>query len=300
MITEEEIQTIFRGLLGRQPDKSELEKYKTNLNMDAIILLRNIESSREYKNKFLAKNIPSQVVFFMHIPKTAGTYLRKAWFENNFKNIFWHNGKKENPSFKDLKRDYVEASSYGMIGGHLKINHYLQMKTLQPRIFLAVMREPISRIISFYNYVKYKNLSHPLHAKVMDYSLYELLKSKEDFYQKIHNEQINYLLPREALLEKFSDRDKMIIGKQENLKDFIDASGKLTKIKKSIKEGEYNAGGSGYGEKVKSEQDFDKALQILEDITQKERELYQSIDDVMIMDQAKYREFVYKFTDKEK
>ncbi|WOE69446.1 sulfotransferase family 2 domain-containing protein [Hydrogenimonas thermophila] len=295
MITQNDVINVYKGLLGREPE-SELA-IKTHLKNHKTIgsLIRSIKNSLEFKHKYLKENIPEKVVIYIHIPKTAGTFLRSAWLFNNIQKYWWSDEKRPFPQLNNFYENYIIASNYQLVGGHLDINTYLKMKIIQPKVFLNVLREPKSRIISFYNHVKNKDKNHPLHNLVKQHTLYELLESKSEFYKVVFNEQIRYLIANKASLEKFSDRDTLIVGRQDKIDQFVEVSNKLIGFSNGIGKGDANAGGKGYEENVKAEPDFNKALKLLAEMTQKEKKLYDSIESILIMDKAKYKDFIQKF-----
>lgn len=300
MINEEDVISIYKALLDRKPESQEtIQAYMTKYkNIESMA--RVIKNSKEFKHKYMLENMPEKVVVYIHIPKTAGTYLRTAWLLNNYNKYFWSDRHLTYPKIKDLQQDYIEASSYEMIGGHQVIDSFLKMKTIQPRVFLNVLREPVSRIISFYNHVKNVDTNHIFNKSAAENTLFELLEQRGAFYRTVMNEQIRYLIASEELLEKFSDRDFLIIGRQDNTEGFIEAVNEILGLSKGIAEGSSNAGGVGYKKEIESQSDFPEALEILKEMTQQESELYNSIENVTVMGKNEYREFVQKFTDKER
>jgi len=295
VISENDVISIYKALLNRKPEskeaiRSHMVKYK-----DIESMVRGIKNSNEFKYKYMLENMPEKVVVYIHIPKTAGTYLRTAWLLNNYNKYFWSDRHLDYPTIKDLQQDYIEASSYEMIGGHQVIDTFLKMKTIQPRIFLNVLREPISRIISFYNHVKNVDTDHVFNKSVAENTLFELLEQKGAFYRTVINEQLRYLIASEELLEKFSDRDFLIIGRQDNTKGFIEAVNEILGLNKGIAEGSSNAGGEGYKKEIELQNDFPEALEILKEMIQEESELYNSIKNVTVMGKKEYRDFVQKY-----
>lgn len=298
MLTEKEVNGIYRGLLGRNPETKEAVQNQIKRHKSIGSMIRVLTNSKEFRYSFFKKNIPEKVLVYIHTPKTAGTYLRRAWLLNNIKNYFWSDEYKvavRVKKIKKLQQDYVEASYYEMIGGHFPINVFLEMKTIQPRIFLNVLRDPVSRILSFYNYVQNKDKQHPFYDQATKHTLCELLEQKGAFYEAVNNQQIRFLIAEKELLNRFSDRDMLIVGKQEKIDEFITKVNDIVGFKVGARDAVFNVGDEGYIEKLKTEPDFDKALGLLEEITVDERELFDSIDDVMVMNKVKYTEFVSRF-----
>ncbi len=299
MINEDDVKNIYKGLLDRNPEREKTIQSCIQSHKDISSLTKSIINSKEFKHKYMRRHMPERVVFFIHTPKTAGTYLRKSWIDNNTSHYFWFNPnpspKKTYPTVDDLQTNYIEASSYELIGGHHTLETFLKMKTVQPRIFLNILRDPISRIISYYNFIKNTDHIHPLKELATTHSLYELLEKKTTLYNIAMNEQIKYLIARKESLERFSDRDLLIVGKQDSLDRFIEVANTLTGFKNSATGEFLNTGEEGYKKIIKAESDFPKALEILEKITLKERELYDSIEGVAVFNKGNYKDFVKKY-----
>ena len=185
MLKPHDVIEVYNVMLGRSPESKEVIDTYLQKHDDISGVIRQVQNSTEYKNTFLEKHIPKSVLVYIHIPKTAGTFLRTAWLKKNVNNYFWSDEKKTYPLVGDLEKSYITASSYEMLGGHLPLSTFLKFPTLQPRIFLNVLREPIARIISFYNHIKNNDPMHPLHKEVNEYTLYELLAAKGRFYNMI-------------------------------------------------------------------------------------------------------------------
>ncbi len=299
MLNSDDVIGVYRELLERNPENEDSIQHYIKMHKSIDSMIRVIKKSAEFKYKYMQKNLPEKVVIFLHIPKTAGTHLREAWLYQNVYSHFWHNEGREYPTIDILQRDYIEASSYQLLGGHQHIETFLKMKIVQPRIFLATLREPIARIISYYNYLKNNeiaiNSDNPLIKLVQSHSLYELLEGKTNFYKSILNEQIRYLIPNTQWLDKFSDRDIMILGRQDNVDEFVRVSNEIIGFKYNAKDICYYAGEKGYEKMIEAEEDFPKALEVMKEITLQESRLYNSIKKIRVMNKNEYIDFVQEF-----
>lgn len=298
MLSEKDIITLYKILLGRKPENEQIIKYHLKNSSSIYQMCRNITSSYEFRKNFFKKYIPEKVIIFIHIPKTAGSYLRSGWLLKNInKNSYWwFDEKRRFPKLENFKKNYTIASSYSLIGGHLDMNTFLQMKIIQPKIILNIQREPVSRIISFYNHIKNRDKLHPFHKQAKNSSLFELLNKRGVFYKHILNQQINFLLANESNINNFSDRDKLIIGKQNNIEPFIETVNKIVGFKKSLGRGRENRGEEHYIESIKSEKNFSYALEILDRMTKYERKFYESLDEVTIMSKKEYLNFIKEYS----
>ena len=238
---------------------------KDNYDLDSI----------EFKEEYFKKNLPKKVLFFIHTPKTAGTLLRKEWLLKNIDNYYWYGSKQVGNGKINPKTNYITASMYHMIGGHVGIEFFLKLETVQPRVFLNVVREPISRILSFYNFVKFKNRLHPLHNIVKDKTLFELLESKNRFKDVISKTQIRYITTKNSKL--FSDRDIFILGRQDKIDEFVTEVNRVMNFKYNLNSSIANSGGD-YITNLTNEANFQNTIKLLKELTKEERELYDSID----------------------
>lgn len=126
----------------------------------------------------------SKKAVFLHIEKSAGTSFRN--FAKSRANqegaIFWWNKETNH-----LKIDSPEVKKSHIIGGHKRIDFYKGMNAL----YLAVVREPIDRVVSLFNYHATK---HVMSADGFNPdSLEDTLKNCEFFRRKIQGAQCKYL-----------------------------------------------------------------------------------------------------------
>jgi len=299
MLVAEDIKNIYKAMLGRQPENDAIIDRYLNNHKTIDTIISQVQKSEEYKKIYCLANIPKTVLVYIHIPKTAGTYLRTAWLKKNVKNYYWSDEKRSSPLVKDFKESYIVASSYEMIGGHLPLSTFLEFQTLQPRYFLNVLREPVSRIISFYNHIKNNDTNHPLHEEANSHTLYELLSEKGVFYKMILNEQVRYLIASGESLKNFSDRDLLIVGRQDNIGDFVETVNKVAGLECGCEESESveaNTGAENYEIEIKKQKDFSKALTILRKITKTEKRLFQQLSTIKVMNKEQYLMFIKSFS----
>lgn len=299
MLKASDIINIYNVMLKREPENNTtIENYLKN-NETIFTVINQIQNSIEYKNVILEKNIPESVIVYIHIPKTAGTFLRTAWLKKNVNTYFWSDEKNSYPLLKDLENSHIVASSYELIGGHLPLSTFLNLPTLQPRIFLNVLREPISRIISFYNHIKNNDINHPLHDEVNKHTLYELLTKQGSFYKMILNEQVRYLIADDVSVKNFSEKDLLIVGRQDKVDDFIETVNKIVGLKynPSIREGvQSNSGADNYELEITNQKDFTQAMEVLDSITKVEKQLFNELSTVKVMNREQYIEFIHRFS----
>ena len=136
------------------------------------------------------------IVFFPHIPKTGGTSLNhmfysafggerclKVWDPKFGADV----SPDEFPNLPDQKFQNKSA-----IIGHIPVLKFLENSFTQRKLnnsqinFVTTVRDPISRIISLYNFVYY-NKNHPNNKKIQEISLVKFSRNQQA------NFQFNYL-----------------------------------------------------------------------------------------------------------
>lgn len=110
-----------------------------------------------------------RTLIFLHIPKTGGTtlqhILQRCYARNEICTFRDENRESQIANFKRLAAE--QRAQYRLIQGHLSFgfHHHLPGDS----IYITLLREPISRALSFYHYAQ----SHPGHY------LHQVLKSDQ-------------------------------------------------------------------------------------------------------------------------
>jgi len=130
------------------------------------------------------------LVFFLHIPKTAGTTLN-AVLESQFKpeQVCPFSYKKLKEQLTKLSPDEIEK--YRLLCAHYDYSIYRFL----PRkpVYLTMLREPIRRTVSAYEHIK-RVPDHTLHAAVTGGSLsIEQFLELPDSAKRIHNRQVRQI-----------------------------------------------------------------------------------------------------------
>lgn len=110
---------------------------------------------------------------FSHVPKAAGTSLESVLAKNFLMSETLHINAPDlnkQPDVLKLKKNHPK-----LICGHHPIHGYLyQALPDQPLFHLTQLRDPVDRVISYYNYI-YTKKDHPLHRHALDKSLTDFI-----------------------------------------------------------------------------------------------------------------------------
>lgn len=133
------------------------------------------------------------MLIYFHIPKTAGSSFR-IWAKSAFQesgDIYWH-GLKESGLIE--KENFEILNSAKLIGGHFAAGNRMISKVeksigVENTWYLSILRDPIDRIASHFNYVS----ERPNHPQYTPLSLDEALRDTSTrFYDSQKNLQCSY------------------------------------------------------------------------------------------------------------
>ncbi|MCX7552934.1 sulfotransferase family 2 domain-containing protein [Marinicella sp. S1101] len=142
---------------------SDTDNLKTNIS-----LLQNaLVSSSSDKTKL--------TTIFSHVPKAAGTSLEAILNKNYLMSDSLHINAPDLNKCPDLLS--IKKKSPKLICGHHPLHGILyQLLDQQPIYHLTMLRDPASRVISYYNYVKGKT-DHPMHRYAVTDSLIDFINN---------------------------------------------------------------------------------------------------------------------------
>jgi hypothetical protein len=236
------------------------------------------------------------LVFFIHVPKTAGTALKLAFRQAVGDRLVWF-GKhlservKQSPirhidNFDDVPPAQLKQN-FRVLGGHMTFGDLPEALVQLDPVFVSLMRDPLSRALSFYNYIQ-TNKHHILNKKFADLTFYEALMMPE-FRSYVNNQQLRFLCGtrNRNRLDVLLKKHKFIIGKFEKLAAFQNAVEQHADVRLSLKKPTANSGADGYKQVVAAQPDYKAALQEVAALTAGEREFYESFDDVLLSRRAR-------------
>ncbi len=150
-------------------------------------------------------------LIFCHIPKTAGTSVREnlaAELERD--GIKCVNAYRAAGVPPDAFPDYQLPGDWKYLSGHVPMRYLTENPQIDVEakdlLFLTVIRDPIDRLISWYNYVAL-NPAHQLHEQVRASDGIEYVRSMEA------NAQTGFLKPHDGTVPKW----RYIIASIDNI-----------------------------------------------------------------------------------
>jgi hypothetical protein len=123
----------------------------------------------------------------VHIPKTAGTTIRETLGSIlGYDKIYWIGHQRsvshwENSVGKDFE-DFL------VVGGHVSAPEFDKIR--RPKVFMAVVREPVRRAISLFDFItRGPDIEHPLRNTLGGLGLVDAMEKSDEFHNEIANFQ---------------------------------------------------------------------------------------------------------------
>lgn len=212
-------------------------------------------------------------ICFVHIPKTAGTAIRAAVVEilGGREKVFWLNLSGTLAEF--TKATPSEVQKYAIVGGHASASDFEGVP--DPKIFSAVVREPVARAVSLFEYiVRGGDTGHRLREELRDLGLRRALEECVSFRDDVTNNQCRMVggertfeAARASLLAR-----KWICGTDEAAQWVLDNIARAIG-KPSIPLGKNNVGAPGYFERLATPE----IVEMIADLNREDAQLYQFV-----------------------
>ncbi len=215
-------------------------------------------------------------IYFIHIPKAAGTSFRQTMEEQlGADQVLWlgMNG----VNIEAFVEPSPENFSKAVVGGHMPFSRASRTYRDGYRFF-ATLREPVSRVISLHNYIA-NEPSHHLHAQINSMSFLEAIERVKPFEQQAKNFQCHYLsasgqrtygaavssiLTHDILVNVMGQND-MLVSKAQDILG-LDAVPEMKRSNQAAKSGERNP-----------EYDDEDVLAAIRDLNQEDIRLYDTL-----------------------
>ncbi len=139
------------------------------------------------KNNLISKtyNKKSNICCFSHVPKTGGTSIEAILAKNFETTELLHVNAPDLNRFPDLLQ--LKKRPPRLICGHHPMHGLLYQLLPNTGLFhFTMLRDPVSRVISYYNYIKGKS-DHPLHDHSQNRNIIDFLHTKVS--PELHNGQ---------------------------------------------------------------------------------------------------------------
>ena len=128
----------------------------------------------------------SRHLVFIHIPKTAGTFIREG-LEQHYEKIGCAYGTKPFANFSTMDGDQLAAfKTHEVLIGHESF-HAFQTHLDRPATYFTVLRNPVDRLISYYNHL----MTHAPNFANHKVTLLKFLENRSNY--EIDNVQLRYL-----------------------------------------------------------------------------------------------------------
>jgi hypothetical protein len=227
---------------------------------------------------------------FLHVPKTAGTAIRDALARQLGPALLWYRqipltpeqapGLRQFHDLEQLSQDPGLLADVRVLGGHFPV--WRLPPSLQARrpLLLAVLREPVARVLSFYAFVQ-RETDHPLHTLVAGRTLAQALQ-QERFAKVLDHAQLRFLATRQggAWTPEQLQPYPHLIGRHEALPAFLAALQRHTGLQLDLGEDLVNAAEPGYQAALRAQPDFDEAMVRIEALTRRERAFYDTVGEL--------------------
>ena len=146
--------------------------------------------------------MPKYPLIFIHLPKTAGTSLRRT-IEKNYRSrelFFVYN---KNPRFNtvDELRSFTpeDFAKYKVIMGHFPFNR--KLFPFEDHRFVTIIREPVQRAISYYRHVMGRD-----EWRGREISLHEYMETSDDIQFQNHQVRLLSGMKRNPITDKHLEK----------------------------------------------------------------------------------------------
>lgn len=233
----------------------------------------------------------SPPVIFLHVPKTAGSAIRDALQRELGPALLWYRQRPTQADpmphlrqFRDLaqlEQDPGLLEGTRVLGGHFPVWRLPQALQDQRPLLLAVLREPVARILSFYAFVQ-RQVEHPVHLAAAGRTLCQALRD-ERFMREVDNMQLRFLAtrPKGSWSPDQLKAYPHLIGRHEALPVFLEAMRRRTGLAVDLRDEPVNAAEPGYQKALRAQPDFEQALARIEVLTRRERRFYDAVGELL-------------------
>ncbi len=159
---------------------------------------------------------------FIHIPKTAGNTIMQILFRQyGIENVI--HVKNNQHAFELKNFDKFKSHDFNWVTGHMAFGHHIQFDDPDKVIYFTMLREPVKRVISYYNYIL-KQKGHYLHKTIVDNNL--TLKQFVESGVDVHTENNQVRLLSDSIQVPHGECSKQLLDKaKHNLENYFSVVG---------------------------------------------------------------------------
>jgi hypothetical protein len=227
-LTPELVEEGFSLVLGRKPGSDAVGHYLEK-TPDLYRFIRSLAATQEYRNKAKRmrdiRGLAASSGFntrprtiYLHIPKTAG---------KSFERLAVSNYGDACALSTNGKLVWSEWQRAQLVGGHFQYPAYDAMES--GRLFLAVVREPVERAISRFNFFRNQRGGHRKRAaRGFDHEDLKATIRNSSFREEfVDNYQCRYLSAGKNFraVKKAFKRDAFIVGHFDDIESWIELVG---------------------------------------------------------------------------
>jgi hypothetical protein len=227
------------------------------------------------------------LIVFCHLPKTGGSTMRRV-FREAFGDGFSEVRRKVGAAEEDLTRQKLHRGggfpeTARAVGGHIEYEAYDPERQPRDMIVVSVMREPLSRVLSTYNYIQ-TNARHPFHPRFVGRDLLTVLEEFPRFLRKIGNRQTRMLFGdgERPTIDRILARDKYVVGKLEHLAAFQNAVSEVVPGDFTAAPRANVARDPNYKDRIRAQPGFVRAVEIVREQTAQDLAFYESFGEVLV------------------
>lgn len=174
--------------------------------------------------QFPSGSLPIQATplyFFLHVPKTAGTSVGRI-LSQMFAGYVLHHGGRDLMAL--LEKEPTLLDRYLLVSGHMGIGHPIVATAQRRKLFLTVMRDPASRVVSHYDYIRSRP-EHPQYEELSRVSLLKAFNSCVRFREASTNAQLRQVFGTADLgqIDSALRQRNYILGRSDGLDAFLNA-----------------------------------------------------------------------------
>jgi len=220
-------------------------------------------------------------LIFIHIPKAAGSSFRESLKTAiGASRVGWIGPRY---SLEDLPAyEFEHGQTFDLIGGHAPVSKYMRYYRENCQYF-ATLREPVSRVISLHSHIA-RRPEHHLHNELMEMTFLEACEQHVGFRSQIHNLQCAYL--SETRVRTFAAavdsilKNRIYLNTMNFRGELLSTAMEILEITEQIDDRIVAVTATPKGEKNQFDYRCEKALKIVGELNQEDRQLFNTIEDI--------------------